>query len=161
MGSGLKVRRAVCEEADALTQLAKSAKASWGYPAEWLQAWEAQLSFSARYLRGHDVFVAELSGKPVGVVAVDEADEPEIAHLWVSPRSQRQGVGRALMKHVEAFGREQGWTSIRIESDPHARPFYERLGAVYEGEVPAPVAGTARTLPLLRLSLAKRPARAR
>ena len=63
------------------------------------------------------------------------------------------GIGRALVREGVLHARRAGVTSLRIEADPGARAFYERLGARYECEVPAPVQGVARTLPVLRLDL--------
>lgn len=42
---------------------------------------------------------------------------------------------------------------LRVESDPHAVGFYERMGARLAGTVPAPVLGTARELPVLELDV--------
>jgi hypothetical protein len=54
---------------------------------------------------------------------------------------------------VADLARERGGHELRIESDPYAEPFYERLGAVRVGETPAPVAGVERCLPVLRFLL--------
>ena len=150
----MEIRRGVADDAAVLTKLARVAKASWGYPDAWLQEWEPQLRISAAYIRDNAVFVAESEGRLVGVVGVGQgADGPEIAHLWISPESQGRGLGRTLVARARKVAEEEGWTSLRILSDPYAQPFYESLGAVQVGEVPAPVAGTQRTLPVLRLRI--------
>ena len=38
------IRSARTAEADRLTDLARRAKASWGYPAAWLQMWKKDLT---------------------------------------------------------------------------------------------------------------------
>ena len=150
----MKIRRGVAEDAAELTQLARLAKASWGYPEAWLREWEPELDISADYIRLNAVFVAESEGRLVGVIGVGEGqDGPEIAHLWISAESQGQGLGRTLVDRAKQVAEEEQWTSLRILSDPYAQPFYERLGAVQVGKVPAPVAGTERTLPVLRLEI--------
>jgi ribosomal protein S18 acetylase RimI-like enzyme len=60
------------------------------------------------------------------------------AHLYVdalgvSPDEQRQGVGRALMRHAETRARELGLGLDRVQLDvrnanPDAIRFYEALG---------------------------------
>ena len=145
------IRHAEPADAGKLTLLARRSKASWGYPESWLREWQSQLSFSAAYLRRHPVFVASNAAEIVGVIALEDGVEPELAHLWIDPVWQGQGLGRQLVRRALDAAGEIGWESLRIESDPHAQSFYERLGAIRIGEVKAPVAGTQRLLPVLRL----------
>lgn len=147
------IRPARATDAPELTALARAAKASWDYPEDWLREWEPQLTFSPNYIRAHTVFVATEGDQPVGVVALEATAEPEIAHLWVAPESQGRGVGRRLLTHAVETARSRGWASLRIESDPNAVPFYESVGAVQVSEVAAPVCGTDRVLPVLRLAV--------
>ena len=154
----MQIRRADPTDAPLLTQLARIAKASWGYPEAWLAEWDADLAISPRYIRENAVFVAEVEGSAVGVVGVGVGTEgPEIGHLWVAPDAQARGLGRALVERACEVARTERWPRLRILSDPHARPFYERLGAQLVGEVPAPVAGTERTLPVLELEVRQEP----
>ncbi len=98
---------------------------------------------------------------PLGVVVVSgpdpngegERDEAEIEHLWVDPACQGAGIGRALLEAALEIARRSGAESVRVESDPNARSFYERMGGRYMQEVPAPVLGIDRTLPVLRFEL--------
>ena len=150
----MRIRRGVVEDAAELTQLAQLAKASWGYPDAWLLEWKAELQISEDYIRCNAVFVAESRERLVGVVGVaDGSYGPEISHLWISAESQGRGLGRTLVDRAKQVAKGNQWTSLRIVSDPFAQPFYERLGAVKIGEVSAPVAGTARSLPVLRLDI--------
>lgn len=149
----IAVRRARADEAGTLTDVARAAKASWSYPAAWLEAWSPQLTFTADYVRRHAVYVAEVDGAIAGVAALEGA---EVAHLWVRPDRQGGGVGRALLERLVEQARERGWTELRVVSDPNARPFYERFGAVLVDEVPAPVAGVDRKLPVLDLPVRRR-----
>lgn len=151
----MEIRRGVEADAAALTRLARVSKASWGYPDAWLREWEPELSISAEYIRHNAVFVAQDEGaEVVGVIALEDGPHgPEVSHLWVAPESQGLGLGRRLVECALEAARERRWSSLRILSDPHAQPFYERLGAVYVGQASAPVRGTDRTLPILRLEV--------
>ena len=51
-----------------------------------------------------------------------------------------------------AVARAWGYATMEIAADPHAEPFYLRLGATRVGTVPSEVF-PGRRLPLLRLSL--------
>jgi predicted N-acetyltransferase YhbS len=147
------IRKARNSEAEELTQLARRAKASWGYPEAWLREWVPQLKFSSDYIDSYSVFVARNGNTLIGVIALEDSDEPEITHLWVASESQDLGVGRQLVKQALKVAKKHGWRSLRIVSDPNAQRFYEGLGAAQVGEVAAPVCGTDRVLPVLRLSV--------
>ena len=149
----INIRKARNYEAQELTQLARRAKASWGYSEAWLRKWEPQLKLSSDYIDRYFVFVARIGNTLAGVIALEDSGEPEISHLWVAPESQGLGVGRQLVKQALEVAKSRGWRSLRIVSDPNAKRFYEGLGAVQIGDVAAPVDGTDRVLPVLRLSV--------
>jgi GNAT superfamily N-acetyltransferase len=96
----LIIREATPADADDLTQLARRAKASWGYPEAWLREWRSQLSFSADYIGSNPVYVATSVHTLAGVIALEDSAEPEIAHLWVAPENQGLGVGRQLVQRA-------------------------------------------------------------
>ncbi|GLC24214.1 GNAT family N-acetyltransferase [Roseisolibacter agri] len=82
----------------------------------------------------HAVTVAEEDdGALVGVLEV--RDGTHVSMLFVDPRCQRAGVGRALLGH--AFGAPEAWPALTVNSTPGAVDAYERLGFVAEapGEV--------------------------
>lgn len=129
------------DDAARLSAIAAAAKAHWGYPAEWLAAWREALTVSPALLATAWVRVAVRDETDVGFIAVEDGDGGcEIVHLWVLPAAMGQGVGRAL---VEAALAHAGGRLIEVEADPHAVPFYERLGFVRRGSVPAPMPGAA------------------
>ena len=152
----MKLRRGVLSDADQLSDLAMRAKASWGYPEAWLRAWRPQLEFTPSVFAECTVLVAEEESRILGVVAFAfdlQRKRGEIEHLWVDPSAHRRGLGRALLDATFAQARHAGITSLRVESDPGARPFYEKLGATYEGEVAAPVLDVQRSLPVLQFRI--------
>jgi ribosomal protein S18 acetylase RimI-like enzyme len=151
------IRRAVSAEAGSLTAIAKAAKAHLGYPAEWLDAWDAALTVDAAYLALHRVWVGveRESALPAGFVAlVDEGTAWRLDHLWIAPEHQGRGLGRRLWSVAMAAVRESRPGAVRIEADPSAAGFYERCGARLVGRVAAPVLGEARELPLFEITIA-------
>jgi GNAT superfamily N-acetyltransferase len=148
----MELRRARVDDARELTRIAYAAKASWGYPEAWLDAWSPVLTITADDLRAHFVLVAEVGGAPVGFAALEDGEGgAEVGHLWVLPERQGLGAGRALLRGILDEARARGCGAVRVESDPNARAFYEHMGATLVGEVAAPVLGNERRLPVLRL----------
>jgi ribosomal protein S18 acetylase RimI-like enzyme len=149
------IRRARPSEAGELTRLARAAKASWGDPAEWQDAWRDELTITAEYVTENHVLVADTGEGLAGVAALERAaDGAVLEHVWIAPTHQRQGVGEALVRQALARASEDGDRTVRVTSDPRALAFYERLGGRLVGSTPAPMPGMpTRVLPVLVLSL--------
>lgn len=145
----IDIRRATVDDSARATELAQTAKAHWGYPAEWLDAWRDDLTMTSEMIDRHATFVASLDGEIVGVCQLQQSDDHTmLEHVWVDPRCHGRGVGRALVEHAQANARGV----IAIVADPNAEMFYVKLGARRVGEVAAPMPGAPdRTLPLMEL----------
>ena len=143
----IEIRRATSSDSDRATDLARRAKAHWGYPAEWLAAWDGELVITAADIDQHRTFVASREGEVVGVCQLQEGERGAmLENVWVDPRCHGRGVGRTMVLH--ALSEAQG--VIAVVSDPNAEEFYVKLGAHRVGEISAPMPGApARTLPLL------------
>jgi len=143
----LEIRGAVSDDAARATEIARVAKAHWGYPAEWLAQWEDDLSFSPEKIAKNPTFIAILDGATVGVCQLQEGERGVVLdHVWVDPLCHGRGVGRALVEH--ALSVSQG--VVAVIADPNAERFYIKLGAKRVTEIDAPMPGVPdRKLPLL------------
>ncbi len=52
----------------------------------------------------------------------------EIKRVFVDPACQGQGLGRLIMRHLEARAAASGVNSIRLDASLPSKPFYDRLG---------------------------------
>lgn len=145
----IEIRRATTADSERATELARTAKAHWGYPEEWLAAWGDDLVVTAEMIDRHATFVASIDGHVVGVCQLQQSDDHTmLEHVWVDPGCHRRGIGRALVEHARLHARGV----IAIVADPNAEAFYTKLGARRVGEVPAPMPGApGRSLPLMEL----------
>lgn len=149
------LRKAVGDDADALTDLAHRAKAHWGYPASWMREWDPQLTIIPGYIHMHDVWVAEREGTIVGMCALeDRGARWMLEHVWVEPALHRSGIGRALVRRALQTARERRAEVVELLADPYATGFYDRLGARHVGNAHAPMPGARdRTLPRYEFDL--------
>ena len=164
----LRFRNATPADIETLSDIARRAKAVWGYPAAWMEAWRDQLTIQARELEQDDIRVATLADAIVGFVSVGRVDEAsktegrsvgEICHMWIDPENQRGGLGRAVFDEALCICRDRGYELLRIDSDPNAIGFYMKMGCRVIGTVSADVLGLPRSLPLLELDLTLTPRR--
>jgi putative acetyltransferase len=78
-----------------------------------------------RALEQHQIWVAELKGKPVGWV---EVTGDSIAGMYVDPQHAGQGIGSALLAHAERGIRAAGYPAVRLHASWNAEAFYQQRG---------------------------------
>jgi len=151
------IREARAEEAPRLSRLAMLAKASWGYPSEWLERWRDDLTFTPEYLGSHRSLVAASGEDILGVCIMSLRTPASIEHLWIRPDQQKRGIGRALVNAALAIAAHLNVARVEVESDPFAETFYAGLGARRIRTSPAPMPGAPeRRLPVLEFTIDER-----
>jgi ribosomal protein S18 acetylase RimI-like enzyme len=84
------------------------------------------------------VLLAEVEGEVIGFASLrlvpylsEDAPRAELTELYVEPAHRRQGVGRALLRRVEALAREGGATELVLltgRENKSAQAFYRAIG---------------------------------
>lgn len=160
MNPRLTIRPARLADAPALAAAMRAAIQAvppGAHPAPALAAWARLPPLYHRWAMGpggESYRVAERAGRVVGYAA---RRGPELTALFVRPRAQRTGVGRALVAAIARNARRAGARSLRVDAALGAAPFYRALGFA---------AGRARRVPLpgggalgaVRMTLPLRPA---
>jgi GNAT superfamily N-acetyltransferase len=146
------IRPALTTETEALTAIAQDAKRYWGYPENWLKAWQDDLTIRPDFVENNPVYVAEEAGIVLGFYAlILGSDKAELDHLWVAPAHIGSGVGKALFLHAMQYAAGQQVSEVEISSDPHALGFYQKMGAHQICETVTEIDGQPRVLPRLIL----------
>jgi ribosomal protein S18 acetylase RimI-like enzyme len=150
----MQLTRVKPEDAEALTQIAHAAKRHWGYPDRWIEAWRDILTMRPEFLAANVGYCAIEDGRPVGFyVLTTESDGIHLDHLWILPAAMHRGIGRSLFEHAVAQARNLGFRAIKIEADPNAEGFYQRMGAKRIGTRVSKVDGEPRELPVLEFCI--------
>ena len=150
------IRAALPEEAELLGELACTSKAWWGYPSPQVELWREELSPTPASIASQPTCIAEVDGVAAGFyqLYLGDSDRGELKNLWVLPAYMRQGIGAALLAHAAARAGRGKITSLTINADPNAEPFYLSQGAIRVGSVPSPIPGEpGRILPQMLLGL--------
>ncbi|MEQ9004859.1 MAG: GNAT family N-acetyltransferase, partial [Pseudomonadales bacterium] len=129
----MDIRPARADEADALSDLARRAKAHWGYDQAFLDACRDELTYTAEEVGAGGFFVADDDGEVRGFYALAKVSPTamELDAVFVEPAHIGRGYGRALLEHALAeAGRHDEIERLVIQADPHAAEFYETAGAV-------------------------------
>lgn len=142
------------EQAGILTEITIAAKRHWKYPERWIQFWLPALTITPEYILENETWVANGDGKPAGYYSFKQADmELWLDNLWVLPEYMGRGIGSRLFQHAVRRCRVREFPTLKIEADPNAVGFYERMGARIIGEHRGEVDGQARALPVMEIYL--------
>lgn len=110
---------------------------------------------TAAYLKDHQLFLAEQTGRLLGFYGLIVVGKPELELMFVADAAQGTGVGRLLFDHMKETAANHGVEAVHITSHPPSAGFYERMGAVRVGTAPASGRVTWER-PMLLLSIASR-----
>ena len=150
----IEIRRALAEDAEVLSEIALAAKSHWGYPERWMQIWKPELTFSSEFFETHESWTASLENQPIGFYTLLEKDDNAwLENLWVMPAQIGHGVGSILFKHAIHLSKQRGYHILRLESDPNAVGFYEKMGAYKIDQRYYDMEDTPRILPIMELKL--------
>ena len=131
--SRLEVRAALPEEAAALCDVnVRSIRELCGpdYAPEVLERWCAHKRPESFLRWLHDpklrLYTGLLDGRIAGVALLDV--NGWVFLLYLLPEALGHGLGKAMLRHVEAEARRYGVTTLQLKSTITARAFYERQG---------------------------------
>jgi GNAT superfamily N-acetyltransferase len=157
----ITIRRARPDEHETLTEISFAAKRHWGDPEAYFEVWKDELTITREYIESNAVFAAEAPEGVAGYLSIVRVAEDFYAgpvfvlrgywleHIFVKPEHMHRGIGSRLVSFARGWCAQNGIGSLYIFSDPHARGFYERLGAAYLGESASSIPG--RTVPIFEL----------
>ncbi len=156
-------RKAEETEAAALTKIGLLSKQYWQDTKEYLPVFEKELTITPYYIRRNAVFIIETieTKTPVGYFSITEIPHdlqsataliPHgfwLEHFYILPEHIKKGVGRQAISFLKSYCKQYGIPFLYLFSDPHAKGFYDKMGAVYLENSFSPIEG--RRVPLYRL----------
>jgi GNAT superfamily N-acetyltransferase len=150
------IRSARAGEGRALGALCVRSKAHWGYDAAFMALSAPALQVEeADIADGRVLVAADQHDRPIGVASVVLAGgDAELGVMFVDPPAMRRGAGRALFEAAARLAARRGARRLAILADPHAAPFYRRMGARFLRDAPSD-AIPGRTLPLYEYDLSR------
>ena len=113
-------------EAEVLTRLAMTAKASWGYSDAFMEACGVELTMISHQNVGLDHLGGRLDGTIYGMIAVNfgrAIGNAELEDFFVDPVYQGRGVGWALMSVVFQTCRSRSVRVLGVDADPNSGKF--------------------------------------
>jgi GNAT superfamily N-acetyltransferase len=150
----ITIRLAGLAECNRLTDISLRSKGYWGYDETFMVAVRDAMTIDAKTFETDDVFAIECAGAVVGFFSLTkERPLSYVDHFLIDPPAIRRGIGRAAWRQLESIARRLGIATLRVNSDPHARGFYEAMGMRHVADAPSEVFGSSRLLPVLEKHL--------
>ena|SRR5258705_8422963 len=146
-----RIRPAQLNEAEALSELMRRSKAYWGYDADFMARIGPEMQLTAEHIVDSlAVCICEDDfGRVVGFYHLHVRKSGlRLEDLFIEPDCIGQGYGKLLWDHAVEAARTLGYKNFTLESDPHAEPFYLKMGAVRVSKRESHIAG--RFLPQMQ-----------
>lgn len=149
----ITIRPASIDDSIALTNISFASKQYWNYPKEYFEIWKDELTITADYIKNNAVYVAEESNQVLGYFSLVEVKNDFWAgkifvtkglwleHIFILPEYIGKRIGSKLIEVLKTKCKEMKIDKIYIFSDPHAKGFYDKVGARYLGEAPSSIEG--------------------
>lgn len=148
----MKVREALLDEAEIISEIAILSKAYWNYSSEFIQACKEDLTIDQSYIQENHVYVLESEEGVVGFFAFQLKEQNSLDFFYVHPSYIGMSYGKVMWNSIIKTAKQLGVKTFTIDSDPNAKGFYEKMGAKQIGETPSTVF-EGRTLPLMKYDL--------
>jgi GNAT superfamily N-acetyltransferase len=150
----ISILQATPDEAGILTTITLASKRHWNYPEEWIQIWLPLLTITPEYILENEAWIAFKGEMCAAYYSLKKDDESLwLDNLWVLPEFMGQGIGRSLFQHALERSRLFGVATLKIEADPNAQNFYEKMGARKISDHHTEVNGQSRMLPVMEIKL--------
>ncbi len=146
----MNIIKATSQHIPEMNEVILAAKSHWGYSQKMMDIWLPDLIVDEVVLASRHFWVLDTEGRIAGVfsVSVDSEQCCELEDFWVLPQMMGKGAGRIMFGFIQRWMQAQQVTELLIVSDPHAKGFYERMGAQEVGLQPSLPEG--RKLPVMR-----------
>lgn len=148
----VKIRGALEEEAAVISDIAIESKAYWGYSEEFIKACKDDLTITKQYIEENHVYVLEDQEEFVGFFAFERAKVDSLDFFYILPKFIGKGFGKVMWNNVIQKAQKLGIKSFTIDSDPHAKGFYKKMGAKQIGQTSSTVFKD-RLLPLMKVTI--------
>lgn len=150
----LRLRPALCEEAETLSKLKFSAKEARGYDEAFMETFRKSHQVTEVKIAATIHLVAENDNKIIGFIAI----RPQGGLLWiddlaVDPEHENKNVRKLLIQRSEDYARKLGCKALQAEATAELESLFFRCGFKTTDHVPSKIA--KRYVALMKKELAE------
>lgn len=153
----MKIVKSNIDDHIELTELTKKSKAFWGYSAEQIEIWGAELTISEEYIIENDVYQIVVDDQIIGYYAyliIDE-NKAKLDNIFILPEFIGRKFGTYLMNDFFSRLRESEIDTITLDSEPNSENFYKKLGFRVVGKMETSIKNRFMSIMEMELSFNK------
>ena len=148
---------------DRLTEIAFSGKRHWGYPEEYYEIWETELTITEDYLKNNVVKIILENDIIKGFYSICyNEDEKHVGEtfiekgywldfMFLDEKFIGNGLGKIMFNDSINEIKNNGGTNFYIFSDPNAQGFYKKMGCKFIRESKSSIKN--RTIPIYKYEI--------
>lgn len=123
------------EDTRSLRLLAWKSEAHWGYKKEFMEVFDHKFNITEQFILENPVYVCREGGSPAAFWGLRRsADQWELEYFYVAEQELGRGYGKQMWNHMTGWCKAQDILTIHFVTSPQATGFYEKMGAVQDGE---------------------------
>jgi len=110
------IEKVIPDDAEELTKVATAAKKHWGYPDEWIDLWQEDLTITPEKIHSRDYYAGRIGQAFIFVYSISPISGTtyELADCWMAPEYIGQGHGRTLFAHLITTLKSRGCTKLPV-----------------------------------------------
>lgn len=136
----IRLRPAEVDDVAALTDISIRSKQYNGYDEAFMDACRDELTVTVAHLCRGEYWVACDGDVIVGMASIcpdKDQSSGEVHSFFIDPDHQGRGVGKLLWARLLERAHAYAMTSVRLDADPNAVPFYKAMGFDVLGDAPS------------------------
>ena len=139
----IMTRDAQLPDLDAINQLLRISKASWGYDTQFMDTFMHHCSTTSECIQQNKIKLFFDNEKLIGFYSfiINENEDPQLYldDFFVHPQYIGQDIGKFMWQHCVQFAVSINQNRFSLLSDPNATEFYKKMGCVQIGSRESPM----------------------
>lgn len=157
LDDNVRIRAALPEDAEILSELAWRSKNYWNYTPEQMNEFSDFLTITPKFLEQHPTYLIESGNfsEVLGFYALeqDACGRWWLRRQWVVPEHIGTGIGQLLFLHACELAETVGAERLCILPDSNAEAFYLHMGAERVGEETVCFGSSEIVMPVLEIKV--------
>lgn len=140
-------------EANELNRIAIVSESYWGYDSDFMDKFKIIYQVTEEFIKRNQTFILYEDDRIIGFYSISNKPEGnEIEYFYIEPQCIGKGYGKRMWDHLVNYCKGHNIKDFTLVTSPQAKVFYEKMGAIYIGEVESTLK-KGREIPKLKCNL--------
>ncbi len=123
-------------EANELNRIAIESESYWGYDSDFMDKFKIIYQVTEEFIKGNQTFILYEDERIIGFYSISNKPKGnELEYFYIEPHCIGKGYGKGMWDHLINYCKAHNIKDFALVTSPQAKRFYEKMGAMYIGEV--------------------------